>query len=536
MNKWWQEAVVYQIYPRSFKDSNGDGFGDLPGIIEKLPILKDLGVDVIWLSPVYTSPDKDNGYDIEDYYNIDPKYGTMKDMDKLLKVAKKLELRIVMDLVINHTSDRHDWFKKSVERIDPYTDYYIWKDKEELNNWTGFFADKVWEYEPIRKQYYLHLFAKEQPDLNYYNPAVIKEVKDIMRFWLDKGVSGFRCDVINIIYKTSLSDGKKQLALTGIEHYLSQEGTVKILQEIRRDVLSQYDCFTVGETVFVTPKAALQLTDQALDMVFSFEHLEADQMYVKWISKPFNLKKFANIISKWQTEVPWNAIYLENHDQPRSVTRYGEDEKYQQETAKMLGMLLFTLRGTPFLYQGEEIGIRDARFNSMLDIKDVESHNVYALMRSMRIPANLAWKMILKKSRDHGRTVIPWDASGGFSETTPWLNYAQNPQELNYEDNLKRPDSVWKFYQELIQLRKNTPALIFGEYYEILVTKQIYAYKRILEGEEYLIILNFSNKFVNLKDTIYLNKYKIILANYKLEIRNFLWPFGGMILKKEVKK
>lgn len=294
MIKWWKERVVYQIYPRSFKDTNGDGIGDIQGIIRHLDELSDLGVGIIWLSPVYPSPNADYGYDISDYYDINPEYGTMADMELLIKEANKRDIRIIMDLVINHTSDEHAWFQQSRDKNSPYRDYYIWrpgKNGKPPNNWTGFFAEDCWEYDDKSGEYYLHLFSKKQPDLNYNNPKVLEEVKNILRFWLDKGISGFRCDVINLLYKTSLKDGKKRLALTGSEHYISQEGTHEILRSLRCDVLDHYDCFTVGETVFVTPETAKDLCDAKrgeLDMLFSFEHMEVDQFYVKWFKRKYD--------------------------------------------------------------------------------------------------------------------------------------------------------------------------------------------------------------------------------------------------------
>ncbi|MCK9525611.1 MAG: alpha-amylase family glycosyl hydrolase, partial [Limnochordia bacterium] len=306
MLKWWQERVVYQVYPRSFQDSNGDGIGDLQGIISHLDELADLGVGIIWLSPVYPSPNVDNGYDISDYKGIHPEFGTMADMDELLVEAKKRDIRLVMDLVINHTSDQHAWFQQSRDKESPYRDYYIWRPgrgKKPPNNWSGFFGGRTWQYDDQSGEYYLHLFAKNQPDLNYRNPKVLEEVKDIMRFWLAKGVAGFRCDVINILYKSSLAQGRRSLILTGSEHYLSQEGTHKILRTLRREVLDHFDCFTVGETVFVTPRTALDLMGperQELDMIFSFEHMETDQYIVKWFKRRFHAGRFAQSISKWQ--------------------------------------------------------------------------------------------------------------------------------------------------------------------------------------------------------------------------------------------
>ena len=336
---WWQQKVIYQIYPMSFCDSNGDGIGDLAGIISRLDYLQKLGVGALWLSPVYPSPNKDNGYDISDYCNIHPNYGTLEQMDTLIAEAKKRDIRIIMDLVINHTSNQHEWFQKSRRRIAPYTDFYIWRKGEngkKPTNWGNFFGGNCWEFDEERGEYYLHLFAKEQPDLNYHNEAVIEAIENVMRFWLDRGVAGFRCDVINIIYKEAIKNGKWRPALTGSEYYLSTPGCHRVLHRLYTDVLSQYNAFTVGETVFVTPKMADDLVNPArgeLSTVFAFEHMETDCYKIKWFLRRFNPDRFFSCITKWQQQLPWNTVYLENHDQPRSVSRYGNDTKYQDESA-----------------------------------------------------------------------------------------------------------------------------------------------------------------------------------------------------------
>jgi oligo-1,6-glucosidase len=336
--------------------------GDIPGIISRLDELKELGIGVIWLSPVYPSPDADNGYDVSDYRNIDPRFGTMEDMERLFAEADKRDIKIIMDLVINHTSDEHEWFQKSRDKNSPYRDYYIWRPGRTRarppNNWTGFFMGSAWEFDDKSGEYYLHLFGKKQPDLNYHNPKVIGEVKDIMRFWLDKGASGFRCDVINVIYKTTLKNGRFGV-IRGMEHYKSQEGGHQILREFKRDVLDHYDCFTVGESVMVDLEEAKLLSEPSrkeLDMIFYFDHLEADRRIARYIPKPFKAKRLLKILTKWQQGLSWNAFYLENHDQPRIVSHYGNDGSYRERSAKLLATLQFTMRGTPFIYQGQEIG------------------------------------------------------------------------------------------------------------------------------------------------------------------------------------
>lgn len=503
MANWWQERIVYQIYPRSFADTNGDGIGDIPGIIAHLDALKDLGVGIIWLSPVYRSPGEDNGYDISDYRDINPEFGTMADMDRLIEEASKRDIKIVMDLVINHTSDQHAWFQASRDKDSPYRDYYYWRPGKNNggppNNWTSFFAEDCWEYDEKSGEYYLHLFAKGQPDLNYHNPKVLEEIKDIMRFWLNKGIAGFRCDVINIIYKSSLEDGKKRLALTGIEHYISQPGAHEVLKELRRDVLSQYDCFAVGETVFVTPQMGKDLCDKSrgeLDMIFSFEHMETDQYYIKWFKRRFHAGRFGKTIAKWQQALEWNANYLENHDQPRSLSRFGDPDEYWSQSAKMLCTMLMTLRGTPYVYQGQEIGMTNFDYTSMDQIQDVESHNVYKLAKKLHIPKFYRWRMIKTCSRDNARTPMQWNTeeNAGFTTGNPWLAVNHNYTRINMAAQMDDPDSVRSYYKTMIALRANSDVLKLGEFRFISATRHMFIYERKLNGQTYRVILNFSKK------------------------------------------
>lgn len=534
--KWWQERVVYQIYPRSFQDSNGDGIGDLQGIISRLDVLKDLGVGIIWLSPVYPSPNVDYGYDISDYLDINPEFGTMADMEELLAEAEKRDLKIVMDLVINHTSDQHPWFQKSRDQNSPYRDYYIWrpgKGRRPPNNWSGFFGGRTWQYDEKSGEYYLHLFAKNQPDLNWRNPKVMAEVKEIMRFWLDKGVAGFRCDVINILYKTSLEDGRKSLILTGSEHYLSQAGTHEILRELRRDVLDHYDCFTVGETVFVTPKTALDLMAperKELNMLFSFAHMETDQYIVKWFKRRFQGGRFAKSISKWQTALPWNANYFENHDQPRSVSRFGNME-YWEKSAKLLCIMLLTLRGTPFIYQGQEIGMTNFDFTSMDQLRDVESHSIYAIAKGLGFPKALRWRMIQATSRDNARTPMQWDSSAyaGFSTNEPWLGVNKNYSSINVESQLDDPDSIRSMYKTMIALRAGSDTLKAGSFEALKISKELFAYRRSLKGEGLVVILNFSTR----QQRLPWEGAVLVLSNYERQVYDGnLEPYEGVILKE----
>lgn len=520
--EWWKEQVVYQIYPRSFLDSNGDGIGDLRGIISKLDYLKELGVGIVWLSPVYSSPNKDNGYDISDYYNIHEEFGTMEDMDELIRKAKEIGIKIIMDLVINHTSTKHPWFINSRKKDSPYRDYYVWrqgKGNGKLpNNWTSFFAEDCWEYDELSGEYYLHLFAKEQADLNFNNPKVIEEIKEIMKFWLDKGIAGFRCDVINILYKTSFEDGKKKLVLTGSEYYLSKDGTHEILKILRKEVLDNYDCFTVGETVFVTPATGKELCDSSrkeLDMIFSFEHMEIDQYFVKWFPRKFSGYRFAKTIVKWQEALEWNAIYLENHDQPRSISRFAYDKRYHEAAGKMLATLLLTLRGTPFIYQGQEVGMTNFDYESLDDILDVESINVHALAKKLHLPKWYRERMIRKASRDNARTPMQWNSNtyGGFSENKPWLKENQNYKQINVASQMQNENSILHYYKKMISKREESKALLEGSFEVIRIYKDIFIYSRKAYEESCTIIISFSNKDRRINGV----KGEVMIGNYRVK-------------------
>lgn len=500
---WWKERVVYQIYPMSFCDSNGDGKGDLRGIISKLPYLKALGIGAIWLSPPYPSPNRDNGYDISDYCGIHEDYGSLGDMDELIEKAKAFDIKIILDLVINHTSDMHEWFRKSRRRIEPYTDFYIWRpggeNGEKPSNWGSFFGGDCWEFDEMRGEYYLHLFAKEQPDLNYKNEAVINAVEDVMRFWLGRGVAGFRCDVINILYKNTLENGRWKPALTGSEHYISTEGLHRLLNRFNREVFAPHGCYTVGETVFVTPPMARDLTDPEraeLDTVFSFEHMETDCYFVKWFLRPFSPDRFFKILTKWQNALDWNTVYFENHDQPRSVSRFGDDKRYHGESAKALATLLLTLRGTPFIFQGQEIGMTNFDFPDMEKVRDVESRNIWELSGRLRFPKKLRWKMIRLKSRDNARTPMQWSAApgAGFSSGVPWLPVNGNHREINVESQQADESSVLAYYKKLIALRNESPVLKLGSFKELLRKGGVYAFSRELGGERLITLINLTPK------------------------------------------
>ena len=534
------DMVVYQIYPRSFQDSNGDGIGDIPGIISRLDYLRDLGVNTLWLSPVYKSPNADNGYDIADYKSIQPAFGTMEDFDELLAQAKARGIGIVMDLVINHTSDEHEWFQKAMAGDPKYRDYYIIRKGENgklPNNWGNFFAVCPWTPIGDTDEYYLHLFDKKQPDLNWHNPAVLEEVKDIMRFWLQKGVVGFRCDVINIIYKDTLADGKKQLALTGIEHYLSTQGCHEILQTLRREVLEPYGAFAVGETVMVDIAKARDLCDESrgeLDMLFSFEHMGCDDIGLKWVKTRLSPKKLMNTLDKWQRQLHWNAWYFENHDQPRFVSRFPDGEKHRFACSTMMAGLLMTLRGTPYMHEGQEIGMTNGDFENLDEIQDVESHTVWEMAKKLGITKGMRWKMIRRTSRDNGRTPMQWsgEENAGFTTGSPWLKINSNYREVNAEREMADENGILAFWKYMISLRKSEPALREGDYYPAYMKGSIYAFERVLGGKRLLSVCNFSAKEVRLPKQ--LAQWDQVLASNYEDITPILRPFEFRLLQEEV--
>ena len=537
---WWKRKIIYQIYPMSFCDSNGDGIGDLPGIISRLDYLQRLGVGALWLSPVYPSPNKDNGYDISDYCEIHPNYGTLADMDRLIAEAKKRDIRIIMDLVINHTSDRHEWFQKSRRREEPYTDFYIWRKGEKgkkPTNWGSFFGEDCWEYDEVRGEYYLHLFAKEQPDLNYHNEKVIAAIEDVMCFWLDRGVAGFRCDVINIIYKEAIKNGRWRPALTGCEYYLSTPGCHRVLHRLNRDVLSRYDAFTVGETVFVTPKMADDLVNpqrEELCTVFSFEHMETDCFKIKWFLRRFKPDRFFACLTKWQNALPWNTVYFENHDQPRSVSRYGNDAEYHDQSAKALATLLLTLRGTPFLYEGEEIGMTNFDFPDMEKVRDVESINIWNMGKRLHLPYGLRWRMIKTKSRDNARTPMQWDDSinGGFSAGTPWLSVNGNYPRINVKRQEDDPGSVLSYYRQLIAFRNGSRVLQEGDFTELYRKNGVYAYRRACDGEALTIVISLAEG--ERKNPA---SGEVVCSNYGRETAPArLAPYEALVLREVVRR
>lgn len=447
-DKWWKDSVVYQIYPRSFMDSDGDGIGDIPGILSKLDYLKRLGVDVIWLCPVYESPNDDNGYDISDYRSILSEFGTIADWEELLAQIHARGMKLIMDLVVNHSSDEHAWFVESRKSKDnPYRDYYIWRpgaDGGEPNDWGSFFSGSAWQYDERTEEYFLHLFSKKQPDLNWENPKLRQDVYDMMAWWLDKGIDGFRMDVINLISKNPALPRVEQGEgwRFGGEHFMNGPRVHEYLQEMNREVLSKYDIMTVGETIGVTPEdAALYVGEERneLNMVFHFELMDVDSgPHGKWDLKPWDLRDIKRIIAKWQTGLEgkgWNSLYLNNHDQPRMLSRFGDDRTYRKESGKMLATLLHTLQGTPYIYQGEELGMTNVRFASIESYKDIETLNMFAeQLAAGRDEADIM-NAIYAKGRDNGRTPMQWDGSehAGFTTGTPWIAVNPNYPDINAE-------------------------------------------------------------------------------------------------------
>lgn len=536
--KYWQQFPIYQIYPRSFCDSNGDGIGDLQGIISKLDYIRDLGVKMIWLNPVYKSPLDDMGYDVADYKSIHPDYGSMKDMDLLIQEAKKRDIRIIMDLVVNHTSDEHEWFVKSKDKNSPYHDYYYWRkgknnNTEPPNNWTSMFTGPAWEYVPEVGEWYLHLYSKKQPDLDWHNPKVLEEVESIITFWLDKGVYGFRCDVINQIYKESLEDSKTHaMSGRGMEFYLMKEGNHKILKAIYEDIFSKReDAVMIGETFNVDKENGLRfLNEHEFDMFFIFDHMYIDKSYNPFWPRRFKAKKFMDIIYQWQIEMPWMANYLENHDQRRSVTRFG-DGIHNEEVAKLLGLLNLTLRGTPFVYQGEEIGMTDLPyFETREQCKDVAVLYILDIAKRLHFPNRFALKFVNQFNRDHARTPMQWDESknGGFSSAeTTWLPVNPNYQTLNAKAQEKE-GSVLDFYRKLIAYRNGSKTLQEGSFKPLKFKGNLFGFIRECEGERLLSILNFGKK--NVKMPAEYLKGETIISNYP-DGGDTLRPYEARLIK-----
>ncbi len=549
---WWKEAVIYQIYPRSFMDSNGDGIGDLQGIISRLDYLKYLGIDVIWLSPVYKSPNDDNGYDISDYQDIMDEFGTMEDFDELLAAAHARGIKIVMDLVVNHTSDEHQWFVESQKsRDNAYRDYYIWREGKDAqtppNNWGSCFGGSAWQYDEKTGMYYLHLFSRKQPDLNWDNPKVRGEVFDMMTWWCDKGIDGFRMDVISMISKTKeMPDGKNgdfgPYCIHGpnVHHYL---------REMNEKVLSKYDIMTVGETAGVTTTLAQQYAGEdahELDMVFQFEHVEGDGKYGKWTDEKIPLVTLKETLSRWQTELygkAWNSLFWDNHDQPRAVSRFGDDRPmYREVSAKMLATCLHMLQGTPYIYQGEELGMTNYPFQRPSDFRDIESVNAYREWCSEgRLSHEVFWPCITFKSRDNARTPVQWDDSphAGFTTGTPWIAVNPNYTEINAKAETANPDSVFHYYKKLIALRKAYPVVVYGKYEMMMEdSEELYVYTRAFEKESLLVVCSFCDHDTNFTLPAEFAGASCLICNVENEYGNpkmTLKPYEAFVLyRKEV--
>lgn len=543
--KWFQDAIIYQIYPRSFCDSNGDGIGDIPGIISKIPYLKSLGINTIWLSPVYPSPMDDNGYDIANYTDIHPMFGNLKDFQEMVEKLHQNGIRLIMDLVMNHTSDEHPWFIASKDPNSPYRDYYFWrkgKGKNPPNNWTGFFGKPCWEYDSQSDAYYLHLFGTKQPDVNWDNPKVREEFKNIIRFWCDLGVDGFRLDVINVISKQEgLPNGKEKLILKGSKYFINGPHLHEYLQEIYRDAFSHYDLLTVGETVFTNLDDAKLLTKEErneLSMIFNFDHTSVDNyMGVKWLMRPFSLRRYKKILGKYQKglqEEGWNSLFYENHDQRRSVGRFHtNDGDLRKESAKMLAVSMYFLKGTPFIYQGQEIGMTNSDIQKIEDYVDIETKDVNETAKKLLIPKWYRQKMIRNGSRDNARTPMQWNQSpnAGFTTGTPWLKVNDNYRSISVEESLQDENSIFHFYQKLLQLRSQEDLVKHGQYIDLFPrSKWLYGYLRKGEKESLLILCSYSKKAHRLPRKI---KYdgEVLLNSYLSFDQKNLFPYQAVVLK-----
>ncbi|EJN57573.1 glycoside hydrolase family 13 protein [Halogranum rubrum] len=529
---WWKEAVIYQIYPKSFNDTDGDGIGDLRGIEQRVDYLDDLGVDAVWLCPVYESPQADNGYDISDYRSINDAYGDMDDWRQFLSALHERDIRLIMDLVVNHTSDEHEWFQRSRRRDGKFDDYYIWRDgtndgDDPPNNWESVFGGPAWTYDEVRGQWYLHLFDEKQPDLNWRNPDVRESVYEMMNWWLEQGIDGFRMDVINLISKTEgLPDGNEDGGLTGAEHFFNGPNIHDYLCEMRDEVLSDESLLTVGETPGVgvdDARTYVGSDGDGLSMVFQFEHITFDHDEHKWDAGDWSLVEFKAIIAKWQNGLAdegWNSLYLNNHDQPRMVSRFGDDGTYREESAKLLGTLTHTLQGTPFIYQGEELGMTNASFASPDELRDVEAVNFVeeALKRGDAASYDDVRDAVEYVGRDNARTPMQWSDApeSGFTDGEPWIGCNSNYETVNVEHARADENSVWHYYQDLIKLRHDRDVLVYGAFDLFLPNHPaIFAYTRTLGDERGLVVLNFGTDPVEfvVPDSIALDELELALAN-----------------------
>lgn len=528
--QWWKEIVAYQVYPRSFYDSNGDGIGDLPGLIEKLDYLKELGIDLIWVCPIFDSPNDDNGYDIRDYKAILDEFGTMEDCDRLIEEVHKRDMKIIFDLVVNHTSDEHEWFIESRSSKDnPYRDYYIWHEGDEEgnrpNNWESIFSGSVWEYDEQTEEYYMHVFSKKQPDLNWENPAVRQDVYSLINWWLDKGIDGFRVDAISHIKKREgfpdIPNPLNKDVVPSYDGHMNQPGIDKFLTELAAETFNNYDIMTVGEANGVSIKDAEQWVGEEsgyFDMIFQFEALG---LWGERDGEVFDLRDYKQVLTKWQEGldgIGWNALYIENHDLIRAVSAMGDDGTLRKTSAKALGMMYFFMQGTPFIYQGQEIGMTNVQFDELTDYDDIQSVNRARQMMEEGTPREEAMNYIYASSRDNVRTPMQWNAQpeAGFTTGTPWLGVNPNYADINVAESLKDPNSIYHFYREMIALRRDNEALIYGSYELVLpLHKQVYAYKRQGESETYLIVVNVFNDSAEV-DLTQFDLKELVLTNYEV--------------------
>jgi oligo-1,6-glucosidase len=546
---WWKKSVVYQIYPRSFFDTNHDGIGDLLGISQKLDYLQTLGVDVIWLCPIQQSPNFDSGYDISDYHTVLEEFGTLEDFRNLVRQLHARKMKLIMDLVVNHTSDQHPWFLESKKSKDnPYRDYYFWrpaKNGAEPSNWGSHFGGSAWNYDQVTQEYYLHLFSKHQPDLNWDNPKVRQEVYQIMNFWLDQGVDGFRIDTLNMLSKvTSFPDvdTTEPFAIAS-EFFLNGPNLLEYLAEMKHQVLTHHDLMTVGETPEVTPEIGVLYTHYetgALNMIFQFEQMQIDcdpnAMTPKWTHRPWKLTDLKRITSHWQEALynqGWNSLFWSNHDLPRSVSRFGNDQTHRLESAKLLATFLLTLQGTPYIYQGDEIGMTNVQFDSIEQYRDIDSHNFYQQQLAKGLPPEEILGLIHAKGRDNARTPMQWNnqVMAGFSQTKAWIGVNPNYLEINVENALADPNSIFWHYRDLILLRQQHPVFIDGRYQLYLPDHpQVYAYTRVTDQQEVLVLLNFSLEAIQIYLDFLKTPMNLLHSNYP-QTTNYLEPDTSLYLR-----
>jgi len=546
---WWKESVIYQIYPRSFQDSNGDGIGDIPGIISRLDYIKSLGVDIIWLCPVYASPNDDNGYDISDYYGINPEFGTMADFDRLLEVVHHKGLKLIMDLVVNHSSDEHAWFEEARKSTsNAKRDYYIWKkgqNGQPPNNWQSFFGGSAWEYNSATDDFFLHLFTKKQPDLNWENPILRREIYQMMRFWLDKGIDGFRMDVISLISKKGFDDTQHaEFTDTITFDYANGPRVHEFLQEMNREVLRHYNIMTVGEGPGITLEHGLNYVQdrrKELSMIFHFDHMFLDHgAGGKFDPALIDKVKFKRIFREWDEALKmggWSSIFLGNHDFPRITSRFGDDQRYWEKSAKALAILLLTLRGTPYIYQGDEIGMTNVAFGSFDDYRDIETMNVYKETKQNKGNIDALLKAVHTQGRDNARTPVQWDNHNhaGFSTVSPWIKLNPNYDQINVTNQENDPNSILNFYRKMVAIRKQFSTLVYGEY-EVIQEEHpaVFCYWRYDQENTFCVLINLSDQVQSFEIT--LNDFKILISNYeeapkKVDNSWVLNPWQAVLIK-----